>query len=94
VFCVESEVCGRLEGADEAARPTVATVEGASREVAAAVMKEIRGVRGPFVEVSGGDGAPVVRGGCGLELVEVGAGGFPCGGRSKRHDSPSRRRRC
>jgi hypothetical protein len=69
VRTVKREVCGRLEAAEEACGPSFAIVEGASSEVTAAVMEEIRGVRGPFLEKSGGFCAPVVRAGCVLEVA-------------------------
>ncbi len=54
---------GRLEAAEKATGPTAATVEGASAEVSAAVMKKIGRVFLPACKVGGGGG---VRVGCGL----------------------------
>ncbi len=82
---VQSEVRGRLEATEEASGPTLTVVESTAGKFPTAVIKEIRGMRGPLLEVGDGDGVPVERPGCGLE---VGAGVSPFVRRSERHDSP------
>lgn len=54
MFSVQAEMSGALEAAEKATGPTLAVIEGASREVTSAVMEVIRGVAWPACNV--GDG--------------------------------------
>jgi hypothetical protein len=59
VFSVKREVRGGLEAAEKAARPTVATVEGAALEVTAAVCEVVGRVFWPGCTVGCGGGGRV-----------------------------------
>jgi hypothetical protein len=85
VFGVQAEVRGRLEARQEASGPSFAVVEGAAGVVSAAVGEIVGRVMGPAGNVGGGG----ERLSCGLELVEVGAGGVPVAGRPGRAHSSS-----
>jgi hypothetical protein len=89
VVRVQAEVRGRLEARQEASGPSFAVVEGAAGVVSAAVGEIVGRVMGPAGNVGGCGG---VRLSCGLELVEVGAGGGPVAKRPGRaHGLPCER---
>jgi hypothetical protein len=81
VVRVQTEVRGRLEARQEASGPSFAPIEGAAGVVSAAVGEIVGRVMGPAGNVLGGGGERLS---CGLELVEVGAGGVPVAGRPGR----------
>ncbi len=86
---VQAEVRGRLEARQEASGPSFAPIEGAAGVVSAAVGEIVGRVMGPAGNVLGGGGERLS---CGLELVEVGAGGVPVAGRPGRgHGLPGGR---
>ncbi len=88
---VQAEVRGRLEARQEASGPSFAVVEGAAGVVSAAVGEIV----GRVFRVAGNiGGCGGVRLSCGLEQVEVGAGGVPVAGRPGRaHGLPRERMR-
>jgi hypothetical protein len=62
VLVMQTEMCGGLEGAEQATGPPVAIVEGAAGEVSAAVCKEVRGVLRPAGNIGGCGGVRLLYG--------------------------------